>query len=237
MNHAEQKRLRKMLEFAKLQIQSDDLSALDFGAGTGNVTEKLLSLGFHVAAVDLSKEMLAVLRMKNKQSLDSGSLRTLVLNIDKVAIDEQFDMVTSYSVLHHLPDYLQTLKELLLLVKPGGVCYVDHERVPKKYVGSKNGLMKKIINISYWLINFKFLLRLYYFGVKRPIFDNSKADVREELDYPAIVQLIKSEGFEIISFAPYYANVTPFKTPLNILHQFVEKANYVIIIARKPVCK
>jgi 2-polyprenyl-3-methyl-5-hydroxy-6-metoxy-1,4-benzoquinol methylase len=234
-NHAEQKRLRKTLGFAKLQIQSDDLSALDFGAGTGNVTEKLLTLGFHVVAVDLSEEMLAVLRMKNKQSLDSGRLKTLALNIDGATIKEQFDMVTSYSVLHHLPDYLRSLKELLRLVKLGGICYIDHERVPKEYVGSRNGLVKKIINFSYWLINFKFLLRLYNFGVKLPTLDHSKADVHEELDYPAIFQLFRREGFEIVSFAPYYANLTPFSTPLNILHHFVEKANYVLIIARRHI--
>jgi SAM-dependent methyltransferase len=222
-----------MLEFAKSQIKSDDFSALDFGSGTGNVTEKLLALGFHVVAVDLSKEMLAVLQVKNKQFLDSGSLKTLTLNIDKVTLGEQYDLVASYSVLHHLPNYLETLRKLLHLIKFGGICYIDHEVVPKKNVESTRGVIRRIFDFIYYVINFKILLRFYYFGVKLPTLNYSKADVHEELDYPAIWHLLKKEKFEIVTFAPYYANLTPFLTPLNMLHRVVEKTNCMLIVARK----
>jgi SAM-dependent methyltransferase len=39
-------------------------------------------------------------------------------------------MVGSYSVLHHVPDYLNTIDEFVRIVRPGGIIYVDHEVSP-----------------------------------------------------------------------------------------------------------
>lgn len=36
-------------------------------------------------------------------------------------------MVATYSVLHHIPDYLGVIKELIRVTKPGGIIYIDHE--------------------------------------------------------------------------------------------------------------
>lgn len=41
------------------------------------------------------------------------------------------DMVATYSVLHHIPDYLGILEEFLRVLKKGGVIYIDHERSDK----------------------------------------------------------------------------------------------------------
>jgi SAM-dependent methyltransferase len=44
--------------------------------------------------------------------------------------DEIFDMAVTYSVLHHVPDYMAAVRELVRVVKPGGVIYIDHEVCP-----------------------------------------------------------------------------------------------------------
>jgi SAM-dependent methyltransferase len=41
--------------------------------------------------------------------------------------DGSFDLVTAYSVLHHVPDYLGILDELVRVLRPGGVLHLDHE--------------------------------------------------------------------------------------------------------------
>jgi SAM-dependent methyltransferase len=41
--------------------------------------------------------------------------------------DDYFDFVATYSVLHHIPDYMKAVAEMIRVVKPGGVVYLDHE--------------------------------------------------------------------------------------------------------------
>ena len=52
--------------------------ALDFGAGTGNLTGKLLQMGYKVTAIDISMEMCKILEKKYKNYLESK--RLIVIN-------------------------------------------------------------------------------------------------------------------------------------------------------------
>jgi ubiquinone/menaquinone biosynthesis C-methylase UbiE len=45
-------------------VKTNSKIALDFGCGSGNVTSKLLELGWKVVAVDSSEAMLQTLRKK-----------------------------------------------------------------------------------------------------------------------------------------------------------------------------
>lgn len=64
--------------------------------------------------------------------------KTIILNGENLSNikDDSFDMVATYSVLHHVPDYLKIVDEFVRVLKPGGVIYIDHEVSP-----------------SYWEIN------------------------------------------------------------------------------------
>ena len=82
--------------------------ALDFGSGTGNVTAKLLNLGCQVTAADVSREALAFLR---KKLGNDAHLETILLTGKDLPFESgTFDMVVSYSVLHHISDYLNALR-------------------------------------------------------------------------------------------------------------------------------
>jgi SAM-dependent methyltransferase len=102
---------------------------LDFGAGTGNLTKQLLMLGAAVVAADVSECCLRELLVSvGRQS----RLETMILNgRDLAGVDSNsFDMVATYSVLHHVPDYLAIVDEFVRVVKPGGIIYIDHEVCP-----------------------------------------------------------------------------------------------------------
>ena len=97
---------------------------MDFGAGTGNLTRFLLEKGFRVTACDISKKSLDILRKK----MASDSLSTTLLVGDTLPFpNNAFDMAATYSVLHHLTDYLNAVAELVRVIKPGGLLYIDHE--------------------------------------------------------------------------------------------------------------
>jgi len=97
-----------------------DMQALDFGAGTGLVTLGLLSDVSNVTAVDASGEMLRVLDDKLR-SMHIGNVHTLSCDISRAPLPaNQFDLVVSSMVLHHLPDVPLVLQRLRPCLRPKG---------------------------------------------------------------------------------------------------------------------
>ncbi len=127
-NPIEQGRLQEQLKQAVgfINTNSSPKCALDFGCGSGNLTEHLINLDLFVTASDISENFLAQVKEKyghtNKLELLKLNGQDL-LNIQ----DSQFDLIATYSVLHHIPDYLSIIKEFTRVIKPGGIIYVDHE--------------------------------------------------------------------------------------------------------------
>ena len=101
----EQKRINSALRIVdQLVAGPNQKKALDFGAGTGNLTGKLLHLDYQVTAIDISAEMCTILKKKYKTYLDTKKLIVINSPIEDVKFDkEEFDLITCYSVLHHLP--------------------------------------------------------------------------------------------------------------------------------------
>ena len=130
-NPTEQKRIRQVLKDALTQVltKSDPPRVLDFGAGTGNLTEHLLALGATTVAADISSKYLERLVRKLGHS---KRLETMLLHGDDLSgiPDGSFDMVATYSVLHHVPDYLKITDEFVRVLKTGGIVYIDHEVCP-----------------------------------------------------------------------------------------------------------
>lgn len=131
-NPTEQSRIARALGDAvgKLAAPPQSPLILDFGAGTGNLTGHLLKLGATVVAADVSPRSLARLKEKYPQS---DRLQLLELNgVDiRELNDDSIDMVATYSVLHHVPDYLAAVREFMRVVRPGGIIYIDHEAAPQ----------------------------------------------------------------------------------------------------------
>ncbi|HVE69378.1 MAG TPA: class I SAM-dependent methyltransferase [Solirubrobacteraceae bacterium] len=125
-NPREQDRLRRALAAAleRTAPAGERPRALDLGCGSGNVTRHLIALGAEVTAADVSPAFLKVVARRF-----GPAVRTLELNgIDLAGVDDAgFDLVTAYSVLHHVPDYLRLLDEVARVLRPGGAAYLDHE--------------------------------------------------------------------------------------------------------------
>ena len=97
-----------------------EMQAMDFGAGTGLVTLGLLASVNSVTAVDASAEMLRVLDDKLR-ALRIGNVHTLQCDISRAPLPaNQFDLVVSSMVLHHLPEVSPVLQRLRPCLRPGG---------------------------------------------------------------------------------------------------------------------
>jgi len=108
---------------------------LEIGAGTGNLTEKLLAHPGTVLATDLSTGMLAALAQRLG---GAGRLRTQPLNGSDLRefATGSMDLVAAYSVLHHVPDYLALVEECARVLRPGGVLLIEHEKAPAYWTPS-----------------------------------------------------------------------------------------------------
>lgn len=108
---------------------------LDIGAGTGNLTDKLLAHAGRVVASDLSERMVRDLARRHAAA---GRVEAMVLNgrdLRPIA-DGSVDLVGAYSVLHHVPDYLALVEEMARVVCPGGVLLLEHEKAPQYWTPS-----------------------------------------------------------------------------------------------------
>ena len=92
--------------------------AADIGAGTGFITEALLTKGMNVIAVDYSEEMLKHMeqKFKNFHSVEYRQGESENLPIENASVD--YAMANMY--LHHVENPLTAIKEMTRILKPGG---------------------------------------------------------------------------------------------------------------------
>lgn len=102
---------------------------LDFGAGTGLLTERLAPYVGEIFAVDISPSMIDQLKEKAPQL--PCRIETLRQDLTKGPLpDLSVDGVVSTMTLHHIADPLALLRRLQRLIRPGGflaLCDVDTE--------------------------------------------------------------------------------------------------------------
>lgn len=119
--------------FEALEAQCGDLGvsvegarALDFGCGTGLLTERLAPRCDTVVAVDASAAMIEVLQRKRASgALDNVVPRALLVSERTLAGDaafaEPFDLVVCSSVCAFVDDYPGTVALLASRLRPGGM--------------------------------------------------------------------------------------------------------------------
>lgn len=96
------------------------MRALEYGAGTGILGSMLATHFKEIVLMDSSKEMVEV--MKEKMSANSiENLIPVVGDLEKEEYcGEQFDLIYSQMVFHHIDDIGFLLGKLYKLLKPGG---------------------------------------------------------------------------------------------------------------------
>ena len=110
------KQLDRFLD-AELTRTDEALRLLDVGCGTGHQLAHWRSLGYEVAGVDGSAEMLAHAQANNPGAqIVEADARQLPFP------DAGFDRVTSIEVLRYLPDAQPSIDEMARVLRPGGVC-------------------------------------------------------------------------------------------------------------------
>ena len=104
------------------EVDIENKNILDFGCGTGLLTEKLATLAKCIIAIDTSTKMIAVLESKNLHNvIPIAENLTLELINTNSAFTKHFDVVVASSVFSFLPDYESTLNLLKSQLISGGI--------------------------------------------------------------------------------------------------------------------
>lgn len=122
---------------------------LDIGAGTGAHTLELARFCKEIVAIDISDEMLSILKEKavnrNISNIRTVKAGFLTFQDEK----ESFDIIISNVVLHHLPDFwkLAALQNIRKYLKKNGVfCLADVvlSFIPEDYEKEINTFLSRI---------------------------------------------------------------------------------------------
>lgn len=245
-NPIEQERLGRALKMAIEAVKTNsytagELTALDYGSGSGNLTRHLIEAGINTVSADVSDGFLNLIE---RNFSHTGLSKILKVNGKDLAgiEDGQFDLAATYSVLHHVPDYLQIVKEMCRVLKPGGVLYIDHEvtelyyQRPEKYI--------EFIKKAKPIINLKRYLRLlldvkgYKHIIRRLINPRYKreGDIHvwpdDHIEWDKIEQLVIEEGLEIVLKEDYLLYKSGYD--VDVYNEYKDKcADERLLIARK----
>lgn len=234
----EQKRISAKLARVDKLVTNNHKKALDVGAGTGNLTGKLLQMGYAVTAVDISPDMCVILKRKYASYLQSGRLTVVCSPIEELNFGaESFDLVTLYSVLHHLPDYEAALRCLSAFLKRGGVFYVDHEASPS-YWKSEPSMLTNLVKFLY--LHSNPMLNSVYFqftGLKVPSISYALSDYwykkEHALDHGVVGEVFRQEGYASANRQDYYETSSWIPNPLSILYRLLCSPEMSCWVAKK----
>jgi len=230
-NQYEQARFKRDIDLIALFVRGTPRFALDIGCGTGNLFLKFLKHGFHVVGVDISKEMIDILRDKLENRANLMDIHCL--EIDKFLQEEKrkYDVVSISSVLHHLPNWYKTLEIVCDRISKKGILYVTHE--PTLEIRNHYNPIHKFLHyIEYGLNRLYIGIKLY--GKKLPLLDYSYSDyhAKKGIDQYKIRNLLYRKGFKILRYEEYYCGKNMWFAIMNNLLR-CSKAQFSLIARAK----
>ncbi len=105
----------------------DVIRVADVGTGPAQIPIALCRcvVNVHVDALDLAEHMLRIARRNVAGAALTNRIRLLREDAKRLSLpDGSYDAVMSNSIVHHIPDPLAALKEMVRIVRPGGVLFV-----------------------------------------------------------------------------------------------------------------
>lgn len=216
-NPHEQSRIQDILSKACRMLKTRRPIALDFGCGSGNITKHLRCLGFRVVAADISDRFVDLLRERYRS--DKMVEPYLLYGNANDLNGYRFDLICLYSVLHHLPDYLQALRSLAGRISHNGILFIDHEaseafwRKDLNYMALQRETKINRLCASWWKLFTWTWYKSKYLMQKNARYQ-PEGDIHvwddDHIEWQSIRRLLCAEGFEetysrdYLVYRPYY---------------------------------
>ena len=143
----------KIIESSKEFLKKDNY-ILDFGCGSGAITNKLAKEVKAIEAIDISSGMLEFAQKQAQENAITNINYRQASIFDEVFKDETFDVILAFNVLHYIEDMPSNVERINSLLKPNGIfisstaCMKEKRSLVRYLVSflSKIGLVPKIIS-------------------------------------------------------------------------------------------
>ena len=242
-NVVEQGRLQAKLKYAANEIKTESAlkRVLDFGCGAGNLTNHLLGMGMNVVSSDVSGAFLELIERKFGNTSRSTTMLLNGTDLSDIP-DSSFDMAATYSVLHHIPDYINAVKEMCRIVKPGGIVYIDHEHNENYWNKSKEyvDFVRSLASTRSWKrylypVNYYNAIKSKLLLLQNPRYQ-SEGDIHvfhdDHIQWHMMEKILLNEGFEIVLCEDYLLFKRDYDA--SIFESFKDKCSDMrLLIARK----
>jgi len=196
--------LQKSLDKLCAELGNRESRVLDLGCGTGYLTLPMLAKGHRMTGVDLSNEMLEVLKQKISPTANSRSTLTVMGVEDFVETDtESYDAVVLSALLHHLYDYESIVRRICRKLSSGGCLWIFFEPLKQEIASSLRFILHKIIarlDESVYRIEMR-LRRIPLFEEEYELSDYQRRF--GGIDPNRLAEVLRSENMEIIEVEKY----------------------------------
>tara|TARA_R110002072_G_scaffold302615_1_gene486833 strand:- start:111714 stop:112409 length:696 start_codon:yes stop_codon:yes gene_type:complete len=111
----------------QLSFQGNRLRVLDVGTGTAQIPIEFCrrAVNVDIVAIDLAAEMLLLAEQNIRNAGLHGSILLKHVDAKELPFDDgEFDWVISNSIVHHIPEPIDSLREMQRILKPGGLLFV-----------------------------------------------------------------------------------------------------------------
>ena len=125
------------IDFTESCYPLQDAHVLDVGCGGGLAAEAMAKRGSRVTGIDASPDMLKTAKLHALESEVTVEYQESYAEAFVETHASQFDVVTCFEMIEHVPEPMETLKALSGLVRPGGWLILSTiNRTPKAYLGA-----------------------------------------------------------------------------------------------------
>jgi ubiquinone/menaquinone biosynthesis C-methylase UbiE len=103
---------------------------LDVGCGGGRAVEKMAALATNgkILGIDYASGSVATSRSRNKESIQSGRVAIRQASVSKLPFSvDTFDLATAIETQYYWPDLPNDMREILRVLKPGGMLAIIAE--------------------------------------------------------------------------------------------------------------
>lgn len=123
---------RHFCDFANMAVALElppGARILDAACGSGWLSEYFARLGYDVTGIDISPQLIEICeeRIATLLPLDHEQkirCRFRIHDLERSALDEQFDAIICYDAMHHLEDAAAALKHLAAMLPLGGLLFI-----------------------------------------------------------------------------------------------------------------
>jgi ubiquinone/menaquinone biosynthesis C-methylase UbiE len=137
----------KVTDWGLSHISIDEHNTiLDVGCGGGRTVSKLAAIATQgkVYGLDYSKESVAMASRINREWIDMGRVEIREGSVSQLPFSDVFDLVTAVETHFWWPDLPAGMREVLRVLKPGGMLII----IAEIYKGARPGQQSLPKNIS-----------------------------------------------------------------------------------------